>query len=224
MAHDHELVPKALHRERRAEGLEEPLGAGRRDRPAELDHARDERARSSSTSTARHVFDLNVEYFIGMPSWVAAGDPPYGIWMTHTPQGSIHDNLSGVGAARARELLVLRRLDPPLHPLRHARRHAQPPRPPRHVLERLDGRQGSRQPDLERRAASTSTRRSSRAACCSTSPGCTASTACPSGLRHHAEGPPGQRRQAGCRAAQEGRRARAHRPDDAPGPTSTAIC
>ena len=46
-----------------------------------------------------HVFDLNVEYFIGMPSWVAAGDPPYGIWMTHTPQGSINDNLSGVGAS-----------------------------------------------------------------------------------------------------------------------------
>ena len=45
-----------------------------------------------------HLFDLNVEYFIGMPSWVAAGDPPYGIWMTHTPDGSIHDNLSGVGA------------------------------------------------------------------------------------------------------------------------------
>ena len=44
-----------------------------------------------------HLFDLNVEYFIGMPSWVAAGDPPYGIWMTHTPQGSINDNLSGVG-------------------------------------------------------------------------------------------------------------------------------
>jgi kynurenine formamidase len=47
----------------------------------------------------RHLFDLNVEYFLGMPSWVAAGDPPYGIWMTHTPQGSIHDNLSGVGSA-----------------------------------------------------------------------------------------------------------------------------
>jgi kynurenine formamidase len=45
-----------------------------------------------------HVFDLNVEYFIGMPSWVAAGDPPYGIWMTHTPQGSVNDNLSGVGS------------------------------------------------------------------------------------------------------------------------------
>jgi kynurenine formamidase len=45
-----------------------------------------------------HVFDLNVEYFVGMPSWVAAGDPPYGIWMTHTPQGSVNDNLSGVGS------------------------------------------------------------------------------------------------------------------------------
>jgi kynurenine formamidase len=45
-----------------------------------------------------HLFDLNVDYFLGMPSWVAAGDPPYGIWMTHTPQGSINDNLSGVGS------------------------------------------------------------------------------------------------------------------------------
>ena len=96
-----------------------------------------------------HVFDLNVEYFIGMPSWVAAGDPPYGIWMTHTPQGSINDNLSGVGSARPREVLVLRRLDPPVHALRHAHRHAQPPRPLRAVLERLDGGQGPRQPHLE---------------------------------------------------------------------------
>jgi len=47
---------------------------------------------------ASHIFDLNVEYFVGMPSWVAAGDPPYGIWMTHTPQGSVNDNLSGVGS------------------------------------------------------------------------------------------------------------------------------
>lgn len=47
--------------------------------------------------SGEHVFDLNVEYFIGMPSWVAAGDPPYGIWMTHTPHGSVIDNLAGVG-------------------------------------------------------------------------------------------------------------------------------
>ena len=47
---------------------------------------------------ARHVFDCNVEFFIGMPSWLAAGDPKYEIWMTHTPQGSVNDNLSGVGS------------------------------------------------------------------------------------------------------------------------------
>jgi kynurenine formamidase len=45
----------------------------------------------------RHVFDLSVDYFKGMPSWTAAGDPPYDIWMTHTPQGSVIDDLSGVG-------------------------------------------------------------------------------------------------------------------------------
>ena len=45
-----------------------------------------------------HVFDLNVEYFMGMPSWQAAGDPKYEIWMTHTPQGSVNDDLSGVGS------------------------------------------------------------------------------------------------------------------------------
>jgi len=43
-----------------------------------------------------HVFDLNVEYFIGMPSWLAAGDPKYEIWMTHTPQGSVNDQLHGM--------------------------------------------------------------------------------------------------------------------------------
>jgi kynurenine formamidase len=46
----------------------------------------------------RGIFDLSVDYFVGMPSWTAAGDPTYNIWMTHTPTGSIHDNLSGAGA------------------------------------------------------------------------------------------------------------------------------
>jgi kynurenine formamidase len=45
------------------------------------------------------VYDLSVDYFVGMPSWSAAGDPKYDIWMTHTPRGSINDNLSGAGAA-----------------------------------------------------------------------------------------------------------------------------
>jgi kynurenine formamidase len=33
------------------------------------------------------VYDLSVDYFIGMPSWQTAGDPPYQMWMTHTPHG-----------------------------------------------------------------------------------------------------------------------------------------
>ncbi len=48
---------------------------------------------------ASTMFDLSVDYFVGMPSWVEAGDPKYTIYMTHTPQGSIHDNLSGAGGA-----------------------------------------------------------------------------------------------------------------------------
>lgn len=44
------------------------------------------------------VFELAVDYFLGMPSWAPAGDPLYQIWMTHTAQGSVNDNLSGAGA------------------------------------------------------------------------------------------------------------------------------
>ena len=43
------------------------------------------------------TYDLSVEYFIGMPSWQAAGDPRYQIWMTHTPQGTIVDDPLRVG-------------------------------------------------------------------------------------------------------------------------------
>jgi len=44
-------------------------------------------------------FDLSVEYFIGMPSWQAAGDPHYRLWMTHTPHGTEVDDPLGVGHA-----------------------------------------------------------------------------------------------------------------------------
>lgn len=44
----------------------------------------------------RHVFDLSVDYFKGMPSWIAAGDPVYDIWLTHTPDGAVIDGLAGV--------------------------------------------------------------------------------------------------------------------------------
>ena len=32
----------------------------------------------------RHVYDLAVEYFIGMPGWYGAGDPHYQFWMGPT--------------------------------------------------------------------------------------------------------------------------------------------
>lgn len=44
-----------------------------------------------------NVYDLSVEYFIGMPSWQAAGDPHYRIWMTHTPDGTVVDDPLQVG-------------------------------------------------------------------------------------------------------------------------------
>jgi kynurenine formamidase len=43
------------------------------------------------------VYDLSVDYFVGMPSFQAAGDPSYQIFMSHTPAGTVVDNLTGVG-------------------------------------------------------------------------------------------------------------------------------
>ena len=43
------------------------------------------------------TYDLSVEYFIGMPSWQAAGDPHYRLWMTHTPHGTVVDDPMKVG-------------------------------------------------------------------------------------------------------------------------------
>ena len=43
------------------------------------------------------MFDLSVDHFTGMPGWFAAGDPPYQIWMTHTPEGEKADDVMGVG-------------------------------------------------------------------------------------------------------------------------------
>ena len=95
---DHELVPEAIVDKDGLKVSKSPWGPD--DEIGRLNWITPETNRAILEHlNGGHVFDLNVEYFIGMPSWVAAGDPPYGIWMTHTPQGSVHDNLSGVGAA-----------------------------------------------------------------------------------------------------------------------------
>jgi kynurenine formamidase len=43
------------------------------------------------------VYDLSVEYFVGMPSWYALGDPRYQYHMTHTPHGTAIDDPLKVG-------------------------------------------------------------------------------------------------------------------------------
>ncbi|MDU9390967.1 cyclase family protein [Pseudomonas sp. zfem002] len=55
------------------------------------------RAAVMSRVDARKVYDLATEYYIGMPSWQAAGDPHYQFWMTHTPRGTVVDDPLGVG-------------------------------------------------------------------------------------------------------------------------------
>ena len=98
MAADKELVPDAIVNRGGVKVSKSPWGA--RDEIGRLNWVTRAATREILDHLdGTHVFDLNVEYFIGMPSWVAAGDPPYGIWMTHTPQGSVNDDLSGAGSA-----------------------------------------------------------------------------------------------------------------------------
>ena len=54
-------------------------------------------ARVLSRIESGTAYDLSVEYFIGMPSWQAAGDPHYRLWLTHTPQGTRIDDPMHVG-------------------------------------------------------------------------------------------------------------------------------
>jgi kynurenine formamidase len=49
------------------------------------------------------VFDLGVEYFVGMPAWTGSGDPKYEHFMTHTPQGSVVDGMTGAVAEVQRQ-------------------------------------------------------------------------------------------------------------------------
>ncbi|MPY55711.1 cyclase family protein [Streptomyces spongiae] len=50
------------------------------------------------------MYDLSVDYHVGMPSWAGLGDPTYQIWMSHTPQGSVNENVLGVGAEQNRHV------------------------------------------------------------------------------------------------------------------------
>jgi kynurenine formamidase len=49
-------------------------------------------------------YDLSIDYFVGMPSFQAAGDPSYQLFMSHTPSGTVVDNMNGVGEAGNRHV------------------------------------------------------------------------------------------------------------------------
>ncbi|ABL80128.1 MULTISPECIES: cyclase family protein [unclassified Nocardioides] len=49
-------------------------------------------------------YDLSIDYFVGMPSFQAAGDPSYQLFMSHTPAGTVVDNMNGVGEAGNRHV------------------------------------------------------------------------------------------------------------------------
>lgn len=57
-----------------------------------------------SQITSGKTYDLSVEYFVGMPSFHALGDPGYQYWLTHTPHGTIVDNPNGLGEAMNRKV------------------------------------------------------------------------------------------------------------------------
>ena len=57
------------------------------------------RAAVLARADGRRVYDLSVEYFVGMPSWYLLGDPRYQYWLTHSPRGTAVDDPVDVGAA-----------------------------------------------------------------------------------------------------------------------------
>ena len=134
-----------------------------------------------------------------MPSWVAAGDPVYDIWMTHTPDGSVIDGLAGAPphllekysyAGDAIQMYV--HCGTHLDTLNHFGHFG------------TSGTAGTRSSTSAAAtgswAARSTTRRSSRARSCSTSPGCTGSTAWSRATRSRPSSCSAPRRSRACRS------------------------
>jgi kynurenine formamidase len=45
----------------------------------------------------RKVYDLGTDLFSNMPSWTMTGDLGFQIWMSHTPRGTVIDDITGLG-------------------------------------------------------------------------------------------------------------------------------
>jgi kynurenine formamidase len=62
------------------------------------------RAAVLARADGERLYDLSVEYFVGMPSWYLLGDPRYQYWLTHSPRGTAVDDPVGVGRAGNEEV------------------------------------------------------------------------------------------------------------------------
>ncbi len=62
------------------------------------------RLNALSSIRSGQVYDLSVDYFVGMPSFHALGDPGYQYWLTHTPHGTVVDNPNGLGEKMNRKV------------------------------------------------------------------------------------------------------------------------
>jgi hypothetical protein len=56
----------------------------------------DRRSSALAQVDGSRVFDLSVDYFVGMPTWSSLGDPGFQIWMTHDPRGDVVTNPLGL--------------------------------------------------------------------------------------------------------------------------------
>lgn len=48
----------------------------------------------------RKIFDLSTDMFTNMPSWTMTGDLSFQIWMSHTPRGTVNDDITGLGVEK----------------------------------------------------------------------------------------------------------------------------
>lgn len=54
------------------------------------------RAKIMSRVDGSRLFDLSSDYFVGMPTWSALGDPSFQLYKTHDPAGDLIDNPAGL--------------------------------------------------------------------------------------------------------------------------------
>lgn len=98
------LVPTAAHAAPRTQQAgTSPWGAA--DEIGQMNRMNDQsRAAILGRISGGKAYDLSVDYFVGMPSFHALGDPQYQYWLTHTPRGTRVDDPARVGEQQNRHV------------------------------------------------------------------------------------------------------------------------